>query len=272
MATITGKKYGADDGSAGAPGFFFDAAGTTGMYHTGSAVALVDGTSVGLDVDGSWLNVYAFGARPQADDTQALGTSARRWTEVWAVDGTINTSDEREKMDIEDSALGLGFVRSLRPVSFRWRSTPDTQARESAEAAVDREAWAEHRAGYVARIREIRAAQLAGEVNDADGDEQVEAIRAELEAARAVAFAPIEQAHGKRRPGRRQHYGLIAQDVKAALDAAGVDAAFWKRGPDGAQSLAYSELIAPLIRAVQELAADNEALSGRVAALEADRA
>ena len=71
-------------------------------------------------------------------------------------------------------------------------------------------------------------------------------------------LAPVREAMAKRRPGRRQHFGLVAQEVKQALDAAGVDAAFYKVGPDGVHSLGYSELIAPALKAIQELAEQNE--------------
>ena len=65
------------------------------------------------------------------------------------------------------------------------------------------------------------------------------------------------------RAGRRTHYGLVAQQVKAALDeVACQDFAGWVVGDDGIQGLRYSQFIAPLIAAVQELAA-------RVAELEA---
>lgn len=38
---------------------------------------------------------------PQADNTKSLGRASERWSEVFAANGTINTSDEREKQDIE---------------------------------------------------------------------------------------------------------------------------------------------------------------------------
>ncbi len=71
-------------------------------------------------------------------------------------------------------------------------------------------------------------------------------------------------------PGTRRHYGLIAQQVKAVLGSR--DAAFWiledKDNPDSSQALRYEELIAPLIRAVQELSAEVVALKARVGELE----
>jgi hypothetical protein len=40
--------------------------------------------------------------KPGADNTYSLGTSANRWSVVYAATGAINTSDEREKQDIKD--------------------------------------------------------------------------------------------------------------------------------------------------------------------------
>ena len=68
---------------------------------------------------------------------------------------------------------------------------------------------------------------------------------------------------GKARPGRRTHYGLLAQEVLTALegrDFAGHVLAD-PDDPESEQGLRYDGFIAPLIRAVQELA-------GRVSALE----
>lgn len=69
-------------------------------------------------------------------------------------------------------------------------------------------------------------------------------------------------------PGIRQHWGFIAQEVKQAMTQAGIeDAAVWclsdKNDPDSKQSLRYEELIAPLVKAVQVLAAKVEALEAR---------
>jgi len=60
--------------------------------------------------------------------------------------------------------------------------------------------------------------------------------------------------------GNRTHYGLIAQEVKSVLDAAGVvDFGGWVisdvNDPEGLQALRYGEFISPLIKAVQELTA-----------------
>lgn len=59
--------------------------------------------------------------QPGTDNSYSLGASGIRWSAVWAANGTIQTSDEREKKDIVDSDLGLDFISKLRPVSFKWK-------------------------------------------------------------------------------------------------------------------------------------------------------
>jgi hypothetical protein len=69
------------------------------------------------------------------------------------------------------------------------------------------------------------------------------------------------------RPGRRLHAGFMAQQVKEALDASGVDCALWVKDdpqePASAESLRYDQLLAPLVRAVQELAIKLDRLEAR---------
>lgn len=156
--------------------------------------------------------------RPGADNAQSCGTASFRWSAVYSANGTIQTSDVRQKMDIADSALGLDFINALRPVSYRWVSGGNNV------------------------------------VADMDAEPDEEGNR------------PTKMVS---RPGVRTHYGLIAQEVKAALDAAGAGdfGGYIKTDPSDPESeegLRYDQFVAPLIRAVQEL-------SARVAALEAQR-
>ncbi len=62
---------------------------------------------------------------PDTDDAFQLGGSALRWEAVWATDGTINTSDRREKKDIKGLNYGLREILDLNPVSFRWKAKPE---------------------------------------------------------------------------------------------------------------------------------------------------
>jgi hypothetical protein len=151
--------------------------------------------------------------QPVTDNANTCGASGKRWSAVWAANGTIQTSDERTKKDIADSSLGLDFIKTLRPVSYKW----------------------------VEGSKEV-----TGQV---DGQ------------------APTTVSV----PGQRTHFGLIAQEVKAALPA-GVDFGGWvltdKNDPNSQQALRYDQFIAPLIQAVKELSAKVEVLEAKVAALE----
>ena len=58
---------------------------------------------------------------PYADNCYSIGAATNRATAVYATNGTIQTSDEREKADIQPTNLGLDFVNALNPVSYRWK-------------------------------------------------------------------------------------------------------------------------------------------------------
>jgi hypothetical protein len=57
---------------------------------------------------------------PYVDNTYDLGYSSKRWDDVWATNGTIQTSDVNFKKDIADTTLGLDFINALRPVEYKW--------------------------------------------------------------------------------------------------------------------------------------------------------
>ena len=250
--TVSGKNFGANAGGSGAPGVYFDASSNTGMFLDGGDILFSKAGAVHLTLTGG--TAFTVGpVRPTADNTISLGSSTKRWTEVWAVNGTIQTSDERLKRDIQDSPLGLEFVKSLRPIAYRWRDTVDTQAIEQAEIAYDREKVRSECKYYEREIERIRADAVAGLLSDDEAEAGVISNRAALAEISEKHEAPWREAQSRRRPGKRLHLGLLAQEVKGALDDVGIDAALWKQTSDGEQALAYIELIAPLIRAVQEL-------------------
>ena len=58
---------------------------------------------------------------PVTDDSYNLGSSARRWTAIYASNGTISTSDVRLKTAVKPLKYGLNEVLQLEPVSFKWK-------------------------------------------------------------------------------------------------------------------------------------------------------
>lgn len=62
---------------------------------------------------------------PDANNTMQLGNSNFRWSGLWATDGTINTSDKRDKTNITTINYGLSEVLKMNPVSFNWKNKKD---------------------------------------------------------------------------------------------------------------------------------------------------
>lgn len=166
---------------------------------------------------------------PLPDNAVSCGVSGSRWSAIWAANGTIQTSDERTKENIEPSALGLDFIKSLRPVSYTWK------------------------VGSNEVVRQV--------YRDAEGNE----CDPNAEGAMPAEIITREK------PGSRTHWGLIAQEVKAATDAAGVDFGGWvlsdANDPESQQALRYDQFVAPLIKAVQELAWQVNYLSDEITIL-----
>lgn len=152
-----------------------------------------------------------------------LGQATQRWRRVYAANTTISSSDARLKTSVVDAELGLNFIKSLRPVSYKFINGDFEQ------------------------------------VLDEDGNPLFDGVDA--------LGKPIPVTIG--RAGVRRHWGFIAQEVKQAVDASGVeDFAGWVQDdlsdPSSNQSLSYEQFIAPLTKAVQELATKVEELESRI--------
>ena len=58
---------------------------------------------------------------------------------------------------------------------------------------------------------------------------------------------------------------LLAQDVKAAMDAEGCTTFNgWDQGPDGVQAVSREMFVTPLIKAIQELSAKCDSLQAEI--------
>ena len=69
--------------------------------------------------------------------------------------------------------------------------------------------------------------------------------------------------------GDKRIHGLIAQEVKQALDEVGTDSfGGWSEGDDGRQRVSREMFVTPLIKAVQELTEKNERLENKINDLE----
>ena len=176
-----------------------------GLKSSGNKIYIYLGTTLYSLWETGSFNSYAISTvtralYPENDDAYYLGNLTHRWDAVYAVNGTIQTSDRRDKTKIKSSDLGLEFVKSLNPIKYKWKETVDTKNQQEGGIKI-------------------------GEKN--------------------------KKRKVSRRKGIRDHYGLIAQDVEETLK--GKDFAGLIIGENGRYGLRYSEFIAPMIKAIQEL-------------------
>jgi len=82
------------------------------------------GTETIEDTGSNQLSFNA-GLFPDNDGAFNLGNSSNRWNAVWAQDGTINTSDRREKENIKKLSYGLNEILQLNPVRYQWKNHPE---------------------------------------------------------------------------------------------------------------------------------------------------
>lgn len=176
-----------------------------------------------------------FGGQPLTDITNCtlLGANTRvsgsnqvqlgdAATSVYAYGAVQQRSDERDKADIQDTALGLDFILKLRPVDYRW----------------------DYRDDYVEEVPDGV---------DAEGKQKIKTI-------------VLQKDGSKKRT--RFHHGFIAQEVKATADELGIDFGGYQdhaiKGGGDVKSLGYEELIAPLVKAVQELSINVKKIEQRL--------
>jgi len=169
------------------------ATGGTVIYGSGNSIQKrttsgSGGLTVAMGASTGYFTPY-YDADTSAYD-YSLGSVNHRWYRLNANQTTNVGSDERDKTEITDSNLGLGFISSLRPITYK-RSHRDSDI-----------------------------------VSD------------------------------------NKSFGLIAQEVKTSLEASGVsDEMIWEYDSDAdSYSMRYSELIMPMIKAIQELKAEVEQL------------
>jgi len=195
------------------------AIGYRALVDTTSTTATFN-TSVGyqaLATLNTYTNCSGLGADAAVtgDNQIQLGDSA---TTTYVYGTVQNRSDLRDKADVRDTQLGLAFVNALRPVDYKLDMRDDYKPARP------------------------------------DDVENAEAMAAWREASKIENLT-----HDGSKKRSRFHHGLIAQEVKAVLDAQGIDFGGFQdhkiAGGNDVLTIGYDELIAPLIKSIQELTA-----------------
>lgn len=169
-----------------------------------------------------------------ANDQVQLGNSS---TTTYVYGTVQNRSDLRDKADVRDTQLGLTFIKALRPVDYKWDMREDYKpAKPNRKSYETDEAYKEA----------MTAWQQAANISNIT--------------------------HNGTHKRTRYHHGLVAQEVKQVLDAQGIDFGGYQdhsvNGGDDVLSIGYDELIAPLIKSVQELTARLEAAEATIQQLQ----
>ncbi len=73
------------------------------------------------EVTGTETHMFGGDVIPDADNSRTNVNSSRRWSTVYAANGTIQTSDIRMKKNIHDLPYGLAEVMRLQPVGYNWK-------------------------------------------------------------------------------------------------------------------------------------------------------
>jgi len=237
----------------------------TGTGNTAMGYAAMDvlsagdnNTAVGRDafnIATNFSNAGAFGynAQPAGSNQIRLGNTAV--TNVVSQVG--NWSDERDKADIRDTILGLDFVCSLRPVDYKWDYREDYRPQRPKEVSKPEEisefSNEEEKAEYAIKLEAYEKYRL-----------DLQNWQNQCKLSNLV--------HDGTHKRTRYHHGLIAQEVKAVIEKTGVDFGGFQdctvKDGDDAMLIAYTELLGPMIKAIQELKNKNEALESRLAKFE----
>lgn len=169
----------------------------------------------GIETDSNSV-FLGYDARSTGENQVQLGNSLQT---TYAFGAVQDRSDARDKADVRDTILGSDFILSLRPVDFRWDMRDDY----------------------------IETVERESEVLDEEGNPVMQ-----------VEFEVIRHEKDGSRKRTRYHHGFIAQEVRETMRNLGVDFGGFQdhsiNGGNDVLSLGYQELIAPMVKTIQELA------------------
>ena len=94
---------------------------TVGNIGSNSGANMIIGTGdTGLyfNAGSDAIHPWNIGSNSARDNNIDLGRSGDRFDDIFATNGTIQTSDQQEKNTITDSDLGIDFIKRLTPKSY----------------------------------------------------------------------------------------------------------------------------------------------------------
>lgn len=261
----------------------------TQQYLYGKTAAAVATRLIGMDgadqllVGDPTANVaiYSPALVPASDNVVSLGTSGRRWTEVFAANGTINTSDPAAKRNISPLTGATALLREVQPISFQFlvggaepekvRVTRERQVHEAVTGEREDVVIEDGRAVLrKRRVTEQRGVVDVLPVVDATGKQVLDWAKPvrdkhgrELRPGQWVPRrhtiprmekVEVEEVRLVPREGKRTHIGFSATDVNKAVKKLGLgDMGVYVKGAEGPEGLRTDQLIAVLWQAAREM-------------------
>lgn len=93
-------------------------------FRVDSTLRVIGDTTIDSDLvagTGTFGYTITTFVRPSSNDLYDVGTSTYKYDDVYATNGTIQTSDLNAKTNIEDIANGVDLILNLRPVQFTYK-------------------------------------------------------------------------------------------------------------------------------------------------------
>jgi len=216
---------------------YYDINSSSNMDLASSFVYLKPGDNFGLNVSTSTSTIYST-FQPSTNGGKNLGTSSKRWATVFRI-AESSTSDERLKENIIDIDYGLDFINDLRPREFTWKSVSS---------------------GFSCDV----CGQIYESVQECNSeiksvDENDEEILIDCTGTVIEQFTEADDKHT---------FGFIAQEMLPELGTSKLYNLVNHDTESDEYNYSQENLIAPLVKAVQELSTQVSDLTARIETLE----
>jgi len=223
---------------SGTTGRFFNGIGQSGQNYTWNTTTTFNGTPTFSGTVNVGSNIF----HPTPNDGNGfIGFSSNRFNRVFASNGVSTSSDERLKENIENIPFGLDYLKSLRPVQFEWIP------KYKNECTI---------CGCTVEDGNDNCGNCWEDVTNEEG-EIIDKTYCECE----TISVDIT--------GNKKLWGFIAQELLETPPEPDIDIELVDYdSEEDAYNMNYPQLIAPLVKAVQELSTQISDLTARVEALE----
>lgn len=259
--------------------------GNSILYSRGSVAAMVDndnnstsnaffvynnGSTSDIQLQVKENEVTFYGVPfPTSDATINLGKSGNRWKDIYASNGTIQTSDIRQKDLYDQSPIDyLDFVKNLDVECGKWKDEIipeqvetyyeqkfDIEEVEKTEIEFSDGTWQEVK--YIEKIK--KPVYSWQEITDSEGNKRVELL--------PVYEQKIRITESKTITHDRTHFWFVAQQIKEYLDSKNIDTINFApliidKETDN-YGLRYQQFIPIITKVIQDLIIRIENLEGK---------